>query len=91
MAALAEQPGNDEAQQIRAELATREQERDSLLGSARLCAREGQWACAWNSAGHALSVDGSSREARKLRSRALAEHGADSSGRFDPAGADGDL
>jgi hypothetical protein len=85
MNALAEQPGNGQAQQMKAELASREGERDSLLGYARLCARDGQWVCAWHNAGHALTVDASSVEARDLLSRAIAEHGATASRSFDPS------
>jgi hypothetical protein len=74
--ALASQPGNGSALQMQAELASREQQRDSLLGYARLCAREGQWVCAWHNAGHALTVDSSSSEARELLSRSIAAQGA---------------
>lgn len=92
MSVLAGQPGNGEAQQMQAELVSREGERDVLLGYARLCAREGQWVCAWHNAGHALTVDASSQEARALLSRAIAEHGASASRSFDPSlpGADND-
>jgi hypothetical protein len=74
--ALASQPGNGSALQMQAELTSREQQRDSLLGYARLCAREGQWVCAWHNAGHALTVDASSSEARELLSRSIAAQGA---------------
>jgi hypothetical protein len=83
MSALAEEPGNGEALQMRADLISREQERDSLLADARLCAREAQWVCAWQNAGHALTVDASSRQARELLSRAIAERGASTAGRPD--------
>lgn len=85
MSVLAAQPGNFEAQQMQTELASREGERDSLLGYARLCARDGQWVCAWHNAGHALTVDASSQEAKELLSRAIAEHGATASRSFDPS------
>lgn len=85
MNVLAEQPDNGQALQMQAELASREGERDSLLGYARLCARDGQWVCAWHNAGHALTVDASSVEARDLLSRAIAEHGATASRSFDPS------
>ncbi|QBR03078.1 hypothetical protein [Paraburkholderia pallida] len=88
MVALAAQPGNKEALQIRAELVLREHERDALLDSARQCAREGRWACVWNNASHARSVDVSSREAQKLLSYAVARRGADSGGSFDPVASD---
>ncbi|WP_233870466.1 hypothetical protein [Paraburkholderia adhaesiva] len=90
MNALAEQPTNGEAQQMRTELASREGERDSLLGYARLCARNGQWVCAWHNAGQALTVDASSQEARALLSRAIAEQGAHASRTFDPSLPDAD-
>ncbi|RQH05786.1 hypothetical protein [Paraburkholderia dinghuensis] len=85
MNVLAEQPGNGQAQQMQTELASREAERDSLLGYARLCARNGQWVCAWHNAGHALTIDASSQEARALLSRAIAEQGAHASRSFDPS------
>jgi hypothetical protein len=72
VSALAQQPSNGYALQMQTELVTREQERDSLLGYARLCAREGQWVCAWHNAGHALTVDASSSDARELLSRSIA-------------------
>jgi hypothetical protein len=68
--ALAAQPGNDDAQRIRAELAARERERDALLLYARQCAHSGQWNCVRQYAGQAQSVDRSSREARRLLLRA---------------------
>ena len=70
MSALAAQPGNSGAQQMQAELAPREQERDSLLGHARQCARAGQWGCVREYARRAASVDTSSREAKRLLARA---------------------
>ncbi len=75
-AALAEQPGNGSALQMQAELTSREDQRDSLLGYARLCARDGRWVCAWHNAGHALTVDSSSGEAREILSRSIAAQGA---------------
>ncbi|WP_042263993.1 hypothetical protein [Paraburkholderia heleia] len=74
--ALAEQPGNGSALQMQAELTSREDQRDSLLGYARLCARDGRWVCAWHNAGHALTVDSSSGEAREILSRSIAAQGA---------------
>ncbi|MCG5075445.1 hypothetical protein [Paraburkholderia tagetis] len=85
MAALAEQPGNGDALQMRAELVSREQERDSLLGYARLCARQADWVCAWHNAGHALTIDASSGEARGLLSRAMVEQSAKGERAFDPS------
>ncbi|MEX3925674.1 hypothetical protein AB4Y36_16810 [Paraburkholderia sp. BR10936] len=74
--ALAAQPGNGSALQMQAELTSREDQRDSLLGYARLCARDGRWVCAWHNAGHALTVDSSSGEAREILSRSIAAQGA---------------
>ncbi|SDD90686.1 hypothetical protein [Paraburkholderia lycopersici] len=76
MNALAAQPGNADAQQMRAELVAREQQRDVLIGRARLCAHERQWACVRQDAGHAASVDASSREAKHLLVLASGEHKA---------------
>ncbi|MFP6561978.1 hypothetical protein WJ542_27295 [Paraburkholderia sp. B3] len=83
MSALAEEPGNSEALQMQAELVSRERERDALLGYARLCARQGQWVCAWQNAGHALTVDASSHPASELLARAIARRGASTAGSLD--------
>ncbi|MEX3914982.1 hypothetical protein AB4Y43_01885 [Paraburkholderia sp. BR10872] len=72
--ALAVEPGNPEAQQMQAELVTREQQRDALIGEARQCEHERQWACVRQDAGHAVEVDASSREARHLLTLAGTEH-----------------
>jgi hypothetical protein len=85
MAALAEQPGNGEALEMQAELVSREQERDSLLGYARLCARQADWVCAWHNAGHALTIDASNSEARDMVSRAMVEQSAKGERSFDPS------
>ena len=85
MTALAEQPGNGEALEMRAELISREDERDSLLGYARLCARQANWVCAWHNAGHALTLDASNSEARDLLSRAMVEQNARGERAFDPS------
>lgn len=85
MAALAEQPGNGEALEMQAELASREQQRDSLMGYARLCAREADWVCAWHNAGHALTIDASNSEARDMLSRAMVEQSAKGERAFDPS------
>ncbi|MFD1559729.1 hypothetical protein ACFSHT_29505 [Paraburkholderia silviterrae] len=85
MTALAEQPGNGEARQLHAELVSREQERDALLGYARLCARQADWVCAWHNAGHALTIDASNSEARNLLSHAIAEQNARGERAFDPS------
>ncbi|MEM5330505.1 hypothetical protein VSR34_28435 [Paraburkholderia sp. JHI2823] len=75
---LTQQPGNGYALHMQSELTSREDHRDSLLGYARLCAREGNWVCAWHNAGNALTVDASSSEARELLSRSIAAQGAGS-------------
>ncbi|WP_028227837.1 zinc ribbon domain-containing protein [Paraburkholderia ferrariae] len=82
--ALAEQPDNSQAQQMRTELVSREQERDALLGYARLCEREAKWVCVWQNAGHAVTLDTSSREAKRLLARAIAEQGAGTARQVDP-------
>jgi hypothetical protein len=82
--ALAEQPNNSQAQQMRTELVSREQERDALLGYARLCEREAKWVCVWQNAGHAVTLDTSSREAKRLLARAIAEQGAGTARQVDP-------
>ncbi|QBR01016.1 hypothetical protein [Paraburkholderia pallida] len=85
MTALTEQPGNGAARQMHAELVSREQERDALLGYARLCARQADWVCAWQNAGHALTIDASNSEARNLLSHAMAEQNARGEKAFDPS------
>lgn len=68
--ALAAQPDNADAQRMRTELASRERERDSLIGHARQCARSRQWSCTRQYAERAASVDTSSRDAKRLLARA---------------------
>ncbi|RAR61142.1 hypothetical protein C7401_10878 [Paraburkholderia unamae] len=82
MTALAAQPGNAEAQQMRADLVAREQQRDALIGRARECAHARQWACVRQDAGHAANVDASSREAKHLLALASAEHKGGTGKRF---------
>ncbi|MCP3726418.1 hypothetical protein M3I53_25370 [Paraburkholderia sp. CNPSo 3272] len=72
--ALAVEPGNPEAQQLQADLVAREQRRDALIGEARQCEHERQWACVRQDAGHAMEVDASSREARHLLTLATTAH-----------------
>jgi len=67
---LAAQPGNKDALQLRAELASRERERDALIDHARECARTRQWACERQYAQRAANVDASSRDAKRLLARA---------------------
>ncbi|MCP3711754.1 hypothetical protein M3I54_33195 [Paraburkholderia sp. CNPSo 3274] len=71
--ALAVEPGNPDAQQMQADLVAREQQRDALIGQARQCEHERQWACVRQDARHAVNVDASSREARRLLTLASAE------------------
>ncbi|WP_321936531.1 hypothetical protein [Paraburkholderia sp. J8-2] len=71
--ALAVEPGNRDAQQMQADLVAREHQRDALIGEARQCAQERQWACVRQDAGHAVNVDASSREAKRLLALASAE------------------
>jgi len=72
--ALAVEPGNPEAQQMQTDLVAREQQRDALIGQARQCEHERQWACVRQNAGQAVDVDASSREARHLLTLASGEH-----------------
>ncbi|QGZ65413.1 hypothetical protein [Paraburkholderia acidisoli] len=73
---LSEQPRNGDAQQMQQDLTSRESDRDALLGYARLCARQQNWTCAWQNAGHALTIDSSSQDARSLLAQAMAEQGS---------------
>lgn len=73
---LSEQPRNGDAQEMQQDLSSRESDRDALLGYARLCARQQNWTCAWQNAGHALTIDSSSQDARSLLSQAMAEQGS---------------
>ncbi|MEM5328455.1 hypothetical protein VSR34_17950 [Paraburkholderia sp. JHI2823] len=85
--ALDAEPGNTDAQQIEADLVAREQERDMLIGLARQCEHLRQWACVRQDAGHAVNVDTSSREARRLLTLADAGHesgGGKRHGRYWP-------
>lgn len=68
--ALAAEPHNADALRLRAELAPREHERDSLIKRARQCARNGEWGCTREYARRAASVDASSRDAKRLLARA---------------------
>jgi hypothetical protein len=52
-------------------LNTREQERDALLSLARGCGYVGQWKCVSRTAGDALQIDSSSKEARHLATLAM--------------------
>lgn len=65
-----------EAAELRDDLRSREAARDAALGSARDCAAQQRWQCAWHNAGNALAIDASSREARALVRRSIVESGA---------------
>lgn len=72
-AALAAQPGNRDALNLRAAVRTREQERDALLSLARGCSYIARWACVSRNAGEAMQIDSGSKEARRLAMRAMHE------------------
>lgn len=65
-----------EAAELRDDLRAREAARDAALGTARDCAAQQRWQCAWHNAGNALAIDASSREARALVRRSIVESGA---------------
>ncbi|WP_232833458.1 hypothetical protein [Paraburkholderia kururiensis] len=71
MNVLAEDPNNPEALRMRGDLMDREQQRDSMLASARGCEAQGRWTCVWHNAGNALTIDSSNGEAHWLLSQAL--------------------
>lgn len=72
-AAIAVQPDNRDALRMRATVRTREQQRDALLSLARSCGSIGQLTCVSRDAGTALQIDSSSKEARRLATRAIRE------------------
>lgn len=65
-AAIAVQPDNRDALNMRSTLNTREQQRDALLSLARSCGTIARWTCVRHSAGSALQIDSSSKEAQRL-------------------------
>ncbi|MFM0598040.1 hypothetical protein [Paraburkholderia dilworthii] len=65
-AAIAAQPDNRDALNMRSTLNTREQQRDALLSLARSCGTIARWTCVRHSAGSALQIDSSSKEAQRL-------------------------
>ncbi|MFT0172061.1 hypothetical protein ACLKMY_24135 [Paraburkholderia mimosarum] len=73
MNVLAVQPENANVQHLRAELVAREQQRDMLIASARLCAHDRKWACERKDAERAMQIDASSHEARQLLALANSE------------------
>jgi predicted Zn-dependent protease len=72
-AVLATQPKNRDALSMRADLSTREQQRDASLDIARACAYMSHWTCAWHNAGNAMVFDSSSAEARGIVAQAMHE------------------
>jgi hypothetical protein len=72
-AAIAAQPDNRDALNMRTTLAEREQQRDALLSLARGCGYIARWGCTWHNAANALQVDSSSKEAQNLVSLAMRE------------------
>ncbi|WCM20505.1 hypothetical protein NDK50_03240 [Paraburkholderia bryophila] len=65
-AAIAVQPDNRDVLNMRSTLNTREQQRDALLSLARSCGTIARWTCVRHSAGSALQIDSSSKEAQRL-------------------------
>ncbi|WP_233847549.1 hypothetical protein [Paraburkholderia sp. HD33-4] len=74
-AALAAQPDNRDAQRLRSTVHTLEQQRDALLSLARGCRSIEHWDCTSRNAGIALQIDSSSKDARRLATRAERESG----------------
>jgi predicted Zn-dependent protease len=72
-AALATQPKNQEALDMRTDLTGREQQRDAALDVARGCMYMERWNCAWHNAGNALVVDSGSAEAKSIIAQAMNE------------------
>jgi Tfp pilus assembly protein PilF len=72
-AALATQPKNQEALDMRTDLTGREQQRDAALDVARGCVYMERWNCAWHNAGSALVIDSGSAEAKSLIAQAMNE------------------
>ncbi|WP_074763185.1 hypothetical protein [Paraburkholderia fungorum] len=72
-AAIAAEPRNRDALNLRATVRTREEERDALLSLARGCGYIGRWTCVSRNAGEALQIDSGSKEARHLVTRAMHE------------------
>ncbi|MFM0528137.1 hypothetical protein PQR11_24540 [Paraburkholderia strydomiana] len=83
-AAIAVQPQSRDAQNLRAAVNTREQQRDALLSLARGCGHIGRWDCVSLNAGSALGIDSSSKEARHLMTLAAQESALDSARTIEP-------
>ena len=65
-AAIAAQPDNRDALNMRSTVSQREQQRDALLSLARGCGYIARWTCVSHNAGTALQIDSSSKEAQRL-------------------------
>ena len=65
-AAIAAQPDNRDALNMRSTVSAREQQRDALLSLARGCGYIARWTCVSRNAGTALQIDSSSKEAQRL-------------------------
>jgi hypothetical protein len=65
-AAIAAQPDNRDALNLRSTVSQREQQRDALLSLARGCGYIARWTCVSHNAGTALQIDSSSKEAQRL-------------------------
>jgi hypothetical protein len=65
-AAIAAQPDNRDALNLRSTVNQREQQRDALLSLARGCGYIARWTCVSHNAGTALQIDSSSKEAQRL-------------------------
>ncbi|OAJ51556.1 hypothetical protein A6V36_16160 [Paraburkholderia ginsengiterrae] len=72
-AAIAAQPDNRDALNMRSTVRTREQQRDALLSLARGCGYIAHWNCVAHNAGIALNIDSSSKEAQRLAALAKRE------------------
>ncbi|RZF30780.1 hypothetical protein EVC45_04770 [Paraburkholderia sp. UYCP14C] len=72
-AALAVQPDNRDALRLRSTVHTLEQQRDALLSLARGCRSIDHLDCTSRNAGIALQIDSSSKDARRLATRAERE------------------
>ncbi|HEX7907934.1 MAG TPA: hypothetical protein VF534_07560 [Paraburkholderia sp.] len=72
-AAIAAQPDNRDALNMRSTVRTREQQRDALLSLARGCGYIAHWNCVAHNSGIALSIDSSSKEAQRLAALATRE------------------
>jgi len=70
-AAIAVQPQSREAQNLRAAVNAREQQRDAFLNLARGCGNIARWDCVASNASSALELDSSSKEARHLVTLAM--------------------